>query len=284
MNHQPEAHGPCASYPRMNILGVGVHAIRMADALDCLACWIENRVKAQAVVCPVYTVMLGREDPELGRIIAAAGLVTPDGMPLVFVGRLMGYRNIERVYGPDLMQAFCERASRMGYRSFLYGGAPGVADQLAASLTGRYPGLRIVGTYSPPFRDLTPDETVEVRGLINAAEPDVVWVGLGTPKQDKWIADNQEQINAPVMIGVGAAFDFLGNRVRQAPRWIQRSGMEWLFRLAMEPRRLWRRYLIYNPLFVAGILMQLLGLRRYDLGDTQRPEPAGSGSRGGRRG
>jgi len=272
---------PCPTYPRMNILGVGVHAIRMADALEILSCWIEQRVKAQVVVCPVYTVMLGREDAELGRIIASAGLVTPDGMPLVFVGHLMGYRDVERVYGPDLMQAFCQRAAQAGYRSFLYGGAPGVAEQLAAVLTQRYPGLNIVGTYSPPFRELTPQETAEIRAQINAAQPDVVWVGLGTPKQDKWIAANQPHLDAPVLIGVGAAFDFLGSRVRQAPRWVQRSGLEWLFRLATEPRRLWRRYLVYNPLFIAGILMQLLGLRRYELAGGEPADSARGGGRGG---
>lgn len=272
MSDARKGQEPCASHPRMNILGVGVHAIRMVDAVNTLACWIENRVKTQVVVCPVYTVMLCQEDAELHHILDAAGLVTADGMPLVFVGRLMGYRNIERVYGPDLMQAFCQHASKKGYTSFLYGGAQGVAENLASRLTEQYPGLRIVGTYSPPYRELTGRETAEIADMINTANPDVVWVGLGTPKQDKWIAGSREHINAPVMIGVGAAFDFLGERVLQAPRWMQRSGLEWLFRLIVEPRRLWRRYLVYNPLFIINIILQLIGLRRDHLSSPAHEE------------
>lgn len=253
---------PCQSFPRFNILGIGIHAITMADAVETLTCWIESRVRAQVVVCPVYTVMLCQQDEALHHVLDHAGLVTPDGMPLVLLGRLLGRPQVERVYGPDLMLAFCDHAARSGYRHFFYGGAQGVAEQLAATLTARFPGLQVAGTYSPPFRDLTTEESAEVRRIINDAKPDVVWVGLGSPKQDLWIASNREEIEAPVMIGVGAAFDFITGRVPQAPRWMQRSSLEWLFRLVTEPRRLWRRYLIFNPLFVLLVVLQLLGLRR----------------------
>jgi N-acetylglucosaminyldiphosphoundecaprenol N-acetyl-beta-D-mannosaminyltransferase len=255
----------CLPRSRMNILGVGVHTIRMADAVDAMACWIENRTKTQVVVCPIYTLMLCQHDAELHHILDLAHLVTPDGMPLVFLGRLMGHRPIERVYGPDLLLAFSQRAAQAGYRYFLYGGAEGVADRVASFLLRQYPGLRIAGTYSPPYRELSDAETAKVQQLINAARPDVIWVGLGSPKQDKWIARNRSGMSAPIMIGVGAAFDLIGGRIAQAPRWMQRSGLEWLFRLMTEPRRLWRRYLIYNPLFLIQISLQLLGLRRIPL-------------------
>jgi N-acetylglucosaminyldiphosphoundecaprenol N-acetyl-beta-D-mannosaminyltransferase len=272
MSDQKTGQGPCAAYPRINILGVGIHSIRMIDAINVMACWIENRVKTQVVVCPVYTIMLSQQDAELHQILDSAGLVTPDGMPLVLLGKLMGYSEIERVYGPDLMLAFCERASKSGYTSFLYGGAEGVAEQLASRLIKQQPGLRIVGVYSPPYRDLSDTEAAEVQSMINAANPDIVWVGLGTPRQDKWIAGNREYINAPIMIGIGAAFDFISGRISQAPRWMQRGGLEWLFRLSMEPRRLWRRYLVYNPLFLINIVLQLLGLRRDGLRNPIKKE------------
>jgi N-acetylglucosaminyldiphosphoundecaprenol N-acetyl-beta-D-mannosaminyltransferase len=234
----------------------------MDDAIRTMACWIENRARAQVVVCTVYTIMMSQQDPDLHRIADEAGLVTPDGMPLVILGKLMGFPQIKRVYGPDLMLAFSEYMSRTGYTAFLYGGAEGVPEQVATKLVSRYPGLKIVGTYSPPYRDLTPEEATAVQDRINEANPDIVWVGLGSPKQDKWIAHNREHINAPIMIGVGAAFDFISERIPQAPRWIQRISLEWLFRLLTEPRRLWRRYLVYNTLFVVNIILQLLRLRR----------------------
>jgi len=172
---------------------------------------------------------------------------------------------VSRVYGPDLMLALCEESKEKGYRHFFYGGAEGVADELAASLTERYPGLQVAGTYSPPFRPLTEDEDQQVVDLINRSGADIVWVGLGTPKQDFWVADHVGRLEAPVLLAVGAAFDFHSGRKRQAPRWMQRAGLEWLFRLLTEPRRLWYRYLVLNPLFIALVTLQLLGLRRYTL-------------------
>jgi N-acetylglucosaminyldiphosphoundecaprenol N-acetyl-beta-D-mannosaminyltransferase len=250
------------NHQRVNILGVGVSAINMQQALDTLANWIETGVRAYVVVCPVYTVMLCQEDPALRMVVNRAELVTPDGMPLVFLSRWMGHKHVGRVYGPDLILAFSELAAERGYTQYYYGGAPGVPKQLAVVLSQRFPGLQVAGTFSPPFRDLTDEEDEAIVETINAAEPDVVWVGLGSPKQDFWMARHRQRLNAPVMVGVGAAFDFLTGRVPQAPRWMQRSALEWLFRLWTEPRRLWRRYLLYNPLFLLYVGLHLVGLRR----------------------
>jgi len=206
----------------------------------------------------------------LQRVRNAAGLVTPDGMPLVWLARLRGLEHVERVYGPDLMLALCRRSISKGYRHFLYGGAEGVPDRLAKRLKRRYPGLRIVGSYSPPFHPLTDEEDKHTVQAINEANPDVVWIGLSTPKQERWMAEHIGRLTAPVLVGVGAAFDFHSDLKRQAPRWMQRSGLGWLFRLANEPRRLWRRYLVNNPLFTLLVLQQALNSKRYSL-DEQPP-------------
>ncbi len=252
--------------PRVNILGVGVSAINMTMALEIIDGWIAHRESHYVCVTGVHGVMESQRDENLRRIHNQAGLVTPDGMPLVWLSRLKGFRHVDRVYGPDLMLALCERSVARGYRHFFYGGAKGVPEQLSEVLQRRFPGLCIVGTYSPPFRPLTAEEDEEVVRMINGADPDIVWVGLSTPKQERWMADHVGRLTAPVLIGVGAAFDFHTGRKPQAPRWMQRSGLEWLFRLLTEPRRLWRRYLINNPLFIALILLQAAGLRKQALG------------------
>jgi N-acetylglucosaminyldiphosphoundecaprenol N-acetyl-beta-D-mannosaminyltransferase len=188
-------------------------------------------------------------------------MVTPDGMAIVWLLRLMGHRNVQRVYGPDLMLAACERSLETGWKHFFYGGGPDVAQDLRRRLEERFPSLAIAGTYTPPFRPLTPDEDRAVIEQIRASGADIVWVGISTPKQERWMAEHVGKVGAPVLIGVGAAFDFLSGHKPQAPRWMQRSGLEWLFRLCTEPRRLWRRYAEY-PLFAALVAAQLLGLRR----------------------
>lgn len=251
--------------PRVNILGVGISAINIDVALETIEGWIARRESHYVCVTPVHSVMECQREPDLRRIFNASGLTTPDGVPLVWLCRIKGHRHVDRVYGPDLMLALCQRSVTRGYRHFFYGGAEGVPEQLAASLQHCFPGLTVAGTYSPPFRPMTPDEDDEVVRTINDSSPDVVWVGLGSPKQEQWMADHVGRVKAPVLIGVGAAFDFLTGRKRQAPRWMQRSGLEWLFRLLTEPRRLWRRYLVNNPLFVLLVLAQTLGLRRYSL-------------------
>jgi N-acetylglucosaminyldiphosphoundecaprenol N-acetyl-beta-D-mannosaminyltransferase len=251
--------------PRVNILGVGVSAITMAMALRTIEEWITQRVPHYVCVTSVHGVMESQRDANLRQIHNRAGMVTPDGMPLVWLSRLMGFRRVERVYGPDLMLAVCERSTEWGHRHFFYGGGPGVAERLADRLQVRFPGLKLAGTYSPPFRPLTPEEDRAVVERINAALPDIVWVGLSTPKQERWMASHMGRLQAPVLIGVGAAFDFHAGLKQQAPRWVQRSGLEWLFRLVMEPRRLWRRYLINNPGFLMLILLQALGKESYAL-------------------
>ncbi len=247
--------------PKVAILGVEVSAIDMQIALHTIEAWIARREPHYVCVTPVHAVMESHRDPDLKRIHNAAGLVTPDGMPLVWLSRVLGFPYVERVYGPDLMLALCERSVKPGYRHFFYGGAPGVAKRLVGRLQARFPGLTVCGTYAPPFRPLTPEEDRQVLAQIDAAKPDIIWVGISTPKQQHWMAQHVGQVSAPVLIGVGAAFDFHAGVKRQAPRWMQRSGLEWCFRLVTEPRRLWRRYLIDNPYFVWLVLLQLLGQR-----------------------
>jgi len=245
--------------PRANILGVGVSGINMEAALCTIERWISQRESHYVCVTGVHGLVESRRDEELRRVHNSAGLVTPDGMPLVWLSRLMGFRQVERVCGSDLMLAVCERSANQGHSQFFYGGAPGVVETLAKRLQSRFPGLRVVGGYSPPFRALSADEDRAVVERINAAAPDIVWVGISTPKQERWMFEHRRALNAPILIGVGAAFDFCACLKRRAPRWMQKSGLEWLFRLASEPRRLWRRYLVNNTWFLWLLLLQLLG-------------------------
>jgi N-acetylglucosaminyldiphosphoundecaprenol N-acetyl-beta-D-mannosaminyltransferase len=247
--------------PRVNILGVGVSAIDTIMALHTIDDWIARCDPHYVCVTTVHGVMESRRDPALQQIHNRAGMVTPDGMPLVWLCRLMGFGYVERVYGPDLLLAVCQGSVEKGYRHFFYGGVPGVAEILATRLQARFPGLQVAGVDAPPFRPLRPAEDQAAVEHINAARPDIVWVGISTPKQERWMAAHIGRVVAPVLIGVGAAFDFHAGLKTQAPRWVQRSGLEWLFRLAMEPRRLWRRYLINNPWFLWLILHQLVGRR-----------------------
>jgi N-acetylglucosaminyldiphosphoundecaprenol N-acetyl-beta-D-mannosaminyltransferase len=205
--------------------------------------------------------MEAQADEALKRIHAEAWLVTPDGMPLVWLGPA----GIERVYGPDLMLAACDAGRAVGLTHYLYGGAPGVAEELRTKLTARFPGLQIVGTFTPPYRPLDAPELAALRAEVARVRPDVVWVGLGTPKQERFMAAHWQLLDAGVLIGVGAALDFHSGRVRQAPRWMLRSGLEWFFRLCTEPRRLGPRYLKTNPLFVLRVAAQKLGLKRYPI-------------------
>jgi N-acetylglucosaminyldiphosphoundecaprenol N-acetyl-beta-D-mannosaminyltransferase len=235
---------------RIDILGIGVSAINLDDAVVTIRRWIREGNHNYVCVTGVHGVMESRRNQRLRRIHNDAGMVTPDGMPLVWFMRLLGKSRAERVYGPDLMRRMTAVSSLHGYRQFYYGGAEGVADQLSRVLVKAYPQLNVAGAFCPPFRELTPEEDEAVVAAINAARPDIVWVGLSTPKQELWMARHLGRIDAPVMIGVGAAFDFLAGTKRQAPRWVQRSGLEWLFRLCSEPRRLWRRYADIVPRFL----------------------------------
>lgn len=251
--------------PRINVLGVGINAINMHTAVREIGAWIAANEKHYVCIRDVHGVMESQRDERLRAIHNQAGLVTPDGMPLAWIARFRGFRDCGRVYGPDLMLEVCRESLAHGWRHYFYGGAPGVAEKLYDRLANRFPGINVVGLMSPPYRPLEEDEDQEIIRQINACSPDIVWVGLGTPKQEYWMADHLGKVQAPVMVGVGAAFDFHSGVKMQAPIWIRKSGFEWLFRLATEPRRLWKRYLVNNPAFMALFLMQELGLRKYPL-------------------
>lgn len=244
------------------MLGVRVDALDLAAAADRIEGWIAAGTRSYVCHANVHGVMEARRDPDVRAAYDGAGLTVADGMPLVWLGRQAGHAGTGRVYGPDLMLELCARAARSGASSFYFGGAPGVAEALAATLSARFPGLRTAGTHSPAFgldgRRVAP----EAVATINAARPDIVWVGLGCPRQELWMATHRAALEARVLIGVGAAFDFHTGRVAQAPRAMQAAGLEWLFRLVQEPRRLWHRYLVYNPMFVALLALEKLGLRR----------------------
>jgi N-acetylglucosaminyldiphosphoundecaprenol N-acetyl-beta-D-mannosaminyltransferase len=225
----------------------------MADALSEIERWIEHGEPHYVCVTGVHGVMESQRDEALKDIHNASGLTTPDGMPVVWAGRAAGAR-ISRVYGPDLMLALCSVAEERGWSHYFYGGRAGIPELLASRLRQRFPRLRVAGTHSPPFRPLTPKEDAELVDSINAAGPDILWVGLSTPKQERWMADHVGRLDAPVLIGVGAAFDIHAGTLPQAPRWMQRSGLEWFYRLIREPRRLWRRYLRNNPAFLYRII------------------------------
>lgn len=248
MNEPP----PRPALPRVDILGVRVAAIDLPKALDAIESWIAAGKHHYVCITGAHGVMESRRDPVLRAIHNQAGMATPDGMPLVWISRLLGHSGTSRVYGPDLMRALSALSARRGYRQFYYGGDTGVADQLAATLKRDCPGLVVAGTLCPPFRPLTSAEDDDVVAQINAAKPDIVWVGLSTPKQEYWMASHGARLDAAVLIGVGAAFDFLAGRKAQAPLWMQRNGLEWLFRLSQEPRRLGGRYLRIVPGFLAA--------------------------------
>jgi exopolysaccharide biosynthesis WecB/TagA/CpsF family protein len=250
---------------RVNVLGVGISAINMDIALKVITDAIRRREKGYICVSDVRSVMEAYDNEYVRRVLNEAMLCTPDGMPLVWLSHVAGRRHVRRVYGPDLMLALCELSCREGFRHFFYGGSGGTAAQLAAVLQKRFPGLQVTGWYEPPFRPLQPDEEQQLVDMVREQQPDIFWVGLSTPKQDKFMAEYLAKLDVTVMVGVGAAFDFHTGRVKQAPRWMQQWGLEWVFRLYQEPRRLWRRYLRNNPRFLAQIVLQQFGLKKFDL-------------------
>ncbi|MGO8675334.1 MAG: WecB/TagA/CpsF family glycosyltransferase [Limisphaerales bacterium] len=250
---------------RVNVLGVGLSAINLESAVAIIGQALDERTRGYVCVTGVHGVTEARSDPAFRAILNEAFLNTPDGMPMVWMGKLRGFRQMGRVYGPDLMLAVCGHAGFRGLTHFLYGGAPGVAEELKRRLEQKFPGLRIAGTLSPPFRPLSPIEEEDLAARVKALRPDIFWVGLSTPKQEKFMAQYWRRLEATLFLGVGAAFDFHAGRLRQAPRWMQRSGLEWLFRLGCEPRRLSKRYLKNNPLFLARVFCQLTRIRDYPM-------------------
>ncbi len=244
-------------HKRFDILGVRVSAIDLAQACAIIDGFIAHKKKAYVCVAPVSTIISCQEDKEYCRVVNEADMVTPDGMPVVWFARMKGHRNVGRTYGPDLMLAMCEEGLAKGYKHYFYGGMEESSRRLEERLRAQFPGIVVAGRQAPPFRDLSPREEQEAIEKINQAEPDILWIGLGSPKQDFWMGRNRGKLNASILIGVGAAFDFLSGKKPQAPRWMQRSGLEWLFRLCCEPRRLWRRYLIGNTKFIYLVIKDI---------------------------
>ena len=245
------------------ILGVPLAVTDYDRTLDWIDAAVALGAREYLCVAAVHTVMESREDDALREAVDGAAFTVPDGQPLAWALRKLGHDIDARVYGPELMDRACARSAGSGQRHYLYGGRDEkVLAQLAANLLDRHPGLELAGGWSPPHRPLDDAELDEIAARINAARPDVVWVGIGVPKQEKWMAAMRDRLDAPVLVGVGAAFDFHAGLVSQAPRWMQSTGLEWAYRLLQEPGRLWRRYLRYNPRFVLGFLRQWLAHRR----------------------
>lgn len=248
---------------RVNVLGVGISVLNLKTALEAIAEAVRERHKGYICVTGVHGVMEAQDAPEFKRILNHAFLCTPDGMPMVWAGKLAGHSEMRRVYGPDLMLDVCAWSETSGAKQFFYGGAEGVAELLAKRLKEKFPKLQIAGCFTPPFRRLNADEECQLQEQVRAAQPDILWVGLSTPKQEKFMAEYLPKLDATLMVGVGAAFDFHTGRVSQAPRWMQCSGLEWFYRLCSEPRRLWKRYLRNNPLFILRFFGQKTGLSKY---------------------
>jgi N-acetylglucosaminyldiphosphoundecaprenol N-acetyl-beta-D-mannosaminyltransferase len=244
--------------PSFQVLGVRVHAVQMSDAVRQLRSWIDGprTITRYVAVAAMHSIADARQNTHFHLILNTADLVVPDGTPLVWVGRLQGFPLRHPVCGADLMDTFC-RISGTAYRHFFFGGTAGVAEKLAQALHEKH-GIVIAGTYTPPFRALTEGEEEELTSLVEEASPDVLWVGMSCPKQEKWMFEYRHKLRVPVMLGVGAAFDMNSGALRRAPDWMRGNGLEWLFRLGTEPRRLWRRYLITIPQAAWFVFLELL--------------------------
>jgi N-acetylglucosaminyldiphosphoundecaprenol N-acetyl-beta-D-mannosaminyltransferase len=251
------------SLPHANVLGVRVSAVDLKSAVDLSDQWIRS-ARGSGYICAsgVHGVMEAHADYDLRRVLNGATINLPDGMPMSWVGHLQGLRDMDRVFGPDFMMAMCRLSAERGYRNFLYGGKPGVAASLSETLQRKIPGLQVVGTYTPPFRRLTADEENEVLAQVRESRPHIIWVGLSTPKQERFMSQYVHFLQVPLMVGVGAAFDFHTGAIRDCSPWIKRAGLQWLHRLIQDPKRLWKRYLRNNPAFLWHIALQLLRSRQ----------------------
>src|SRR5260370_1037651 len=249
---------------RANVLGIGVSATDMNGALATIASAIEAGSKGYVCATGVHGVMEAQRDPALRSILNNSFLNLADGRPTMWVGRIQGLRSMRQVTGPNLMLRLCELSAKTGYTHFFYGGDVGVAEQLKDAMTKRFPGLKVVGTYTPPFRPLRPEEAAELSDMVSRLKPDVFWVGLSTPKQERWVAEYVDRLDTKLMFAVGAAFDMHTGRIKESPEWLKVMGLQWLHRLCQEPRRLWKRYLISNSRFIPKILLQFLDVRKYE--------------------
>lgn len=255
--------GASLEHPRCDVLGARVSAVNMDSAIDLADKLIMSGQRGYICLTGVHGVMEGQADPKFLRILNQSFMSVPDGQPMTWVGRLQGFRAMSRVYGPDFMIELCRISVERGYRHFLYGGGVGIADRLCQRLTELIPGVNIVGTYTPPFRPLNAQEESELKSLVKETRPDILWVGLGTPKQEKFMSQYIGDLDIPLMVGVGAAFDFHCGILRDAPQWMKKSGLQWVHRLIQEPRRLAKRYLINNPKFLYLITLQFMGIRSF---------------------
>jgi len=247
---------------RTSILGVGISVVDVHEAIR--QCEELVRARGHGYLCAVdaHSLVEAVRNPAHRRILNHAFLTVADGMPLVWMGRLRGNAAMRRVYGPDFLLAVCAYSVERGWRHFFYGGRPGVAGRLAARLTERFPGLQIAGTFAPPFRDLTPAEETELKARVEEARTDVLWVGLGAPRQERFMAEHNGKLACALMAGVGAAFDFHSGMVKEAPRWLHNTGLQWVYRVMREPRRLGRRYLTCIPVFAWNVGLEVAGIRR----------------------
>lgn len=250
---------------RANVLGVGVHAVTLHEAAVLIEGAVRGNQRGYVCVTGVHGVMEAQRNSRFKRILNAAFLVAPDGMPTVWIGHWQGHQEMRRVFGPDLMRLVCQRSVVRGLTHYLYGGKPGTAEKLKANLQAWFPGIRIVGTYTPPFRPLSTEEKAALQEELSKKNPDYLWIGLSTPKQEQFMAEYLDQLPCKVMLGVGAAFDFHTGQIEDAPAWIKSAGLQWLHRLCQEPWRLWKRYLVNNSTFVYQIFLQFTGLKRYEL-------------------
>jgi N-acetylglucosaminyldiphosphoundecaprenol N-acetyl-beta-D-mannosaminyltransferase len=254
-----------AGLPRANVLGVGVHATTLEEAVALSGCLLQSGAQGYVCLTGVHGVIEARRDPQLRQILNDALLCLPDGMPTVWLGHAQGHRRMGRVYGPDYMAELCRWSSSREYRHFLYGGKPGVTELLRGRLKQQFPGIRVVGTYTPPFGPLSRAQEHELRRQVAACKPDVLWVGLSTPRQERFMAEHIGKLDVALMAGVGAAFDIHAGLTTDSPEWIKRCGLQWLDRLRKEPRRLWRRYLKNNPAFVWNLALQVAGVRHFSV-------------------
>jgi N-acetylglucosaminyldiphosphoundecaprenol N-acetyl-beta-D-mannosaminyltransferase len=252
---------PANEADQIDIAGVRVDAVNMGQALHRIEKLIQARDRAYVCLAAVHSVLACHEDKGLRQVFNASAMTLPDGMPLVWLGRKRGFPGVGRVYGPDLMLELCAYGVSRGYGHFFFGGQSDVPSKLAEALSSKLRGLKVSGTFSPPFREVSEVEDRAIIQMINESGADILWIGLGTGKQEKWMAEHHGSVSVPVMIGVGAAFDFLSGRKPQAPAWMRPIGLEWLFRLLTEPRRLWRRYAQY-PLFLVLLTRDFLNRRR----------------------
>ena len=272
---QPPTSSEC---PCFQVLGVRVDAVQISDVVEQMKEWIHERRGCHSIAATgMNGIVEAQHDPQFKQILNATDLIVPDGMPLIWLGRQRGHFLPRRVYGPELLLAFCEKTAGRGYRHFFHGAErdPDVPKRLAKELEQRFPGTIVAGTYSQCANAEQNDDDDAV-SLISRAAPDVLWVGLGELRQVRWMHEHRNRLNVPVVVGVGAAFDMISGRSRQAPRWMREHGLEWLFRLFQEPRRLWRRYLIYGTEFVAWIVLEILGLKKFEQNANEGKPQAGA--------